>query len=52
MTIKKLGAIFYKKPVSFSRDKVFFQHIKKNQVIVLGTALRFVSAVTYVLNID
>ena len=51
MAIKKLGAIFYKTPISFSRDKVFF-NILKNQVIILDPALRFASAVVYVLKIN
>ena len=51
MAIQKLGAIFYKTPVSFSRDKGFF-NILKNQVTILYSALRFASAVIYVLKID
>ena len=51
MAIKKFGAIFYKKTVSFSRDKGSF-NVLKNQVIISDSALRFVSAVTYVLKID
>ena len=52
MAIEKLGAIFYKAPVSNSRDIAFFQRFNKNQVIILDPALRFASAITYVLKID
>ena len=51
MAIKKLGAIFYKTPSRFVETKVF-SNVLKNQVIILDPALRFASAVTYVLKID